>query len=71
MTAGVGARVGPYRLDRLLGRGGMAVVYEATHEAIGRTVGSSSSRRTARTRASSSASAKKDGCRRRSTTRTS
>ena len=33
-----GMLVGPYRLGELLGRGGMAVVYEATHESIGRTV---------------------------------
>jgi tRNA A-37 threonylcarbamoyl transferase component Bud32 len=33
-----GALVGPYRLGRLLGRGGMARVYEATHESLGRTV---------------------------------
>jgi hypothetical protein len=33
-----GTLIGPYRLGDLLGRGGMAVVYEATHESIGRTV---------------------------------
>jgi hypothetical protein len=38
MTLQEGAQVGPYRLGRLLGRGGMAVVYEATNESIGRTV---------------------------------
>lgn len=38
MTGSTGAKVGPYRLGRLLGRGGMAVVYEATHETAGRTV---------------------------------
>ena len=38
MSLDVGSIVGPYRLDRLLGRGGMAVVYEATHETAGRTV---------------------------------
>jgi serine/threonine-protein kinase len=37
-TLGEGAMVGPYRVGRLLGRGGMAVVHEATHESIGRTV---------------------------------
>jgi hypothetical protein len=36
--AAAGTIVGPYRLGRLLGRGGMAVVHEATHESIGRTV---------------------------------
>ena len=38
MSVGPGTLVGPYRLERLLGRGGMAVVYEATQESIGRTV---------------------------------
>jgi serine/threonine protein kinase, bacterial len=38
VTLAEGALVGPYRLGGLLGRGGMAVVYEATHESIGRTV---------------------------------
>ncbi len=38
MIAAEGALVGPYRLGRLLGRGGMAVVYEATHASLGRTV---------------------------------
>lgn len=38
MTAGPGARVGPYVLGRVLGRGGMAVVHEATHESTGRVV---------------------------------
>jgi serine/threonine-protein kinase len=37
-AAAAGAIVGPYRLGRVLGRGGMAVVYEATHESIGRIV---------------------------------
>ncbi len=30
--------IGPYRIGRLLGRGGMAVVYEATQESVGRVV---------------------------------
>ncbi len=38
MIAAEGAIVGPYRVGRLLGRGGMAVVYEATHASQGRTV---------------------------------
>lgn len=38
MIAPEGALIGPYRIGRLLGRGGMAVVYEATHESLGRTV---------------------------------
>jgi protein kinase-like protein len=33
-----GTVVGPYRIDGLIGRGGMAVVYEATHESMGRLV---------------------------------
>lgn len=38
MTPGPGARFGPYVLGRVLGRGGMAVVHEATHESTGRVV---------------------------------
>jgi hypothetical protein len=33
-----GTVVGPYRVDGVIGRGGMAVVYEATHESMGRRV---------------------------------
>lgn len=38
MTPGPGTRFGPYVLGRVLGRGGMAVVHEATHESTGRVV---------------------------------
>jgi len=38
VTPGPGTRVGPYVLGRRLGRGGMAVVHEATHESTGRVV---------------------------------
>ncbi|MFN8121939.1 MAG: serine/threonine-protein kinase [Thermoleophilia bacterium] len=38
MTPGPGSRFGPYVLGRVLGRGGMAVVHEATHESTGRVV---------------------------------
>ncbi len=34
--AGVGARIGPFRLIRQLGEGATAVVYEAVHETIGK-----------------------------------
>lgn len=38
MTEKVGQRIGSYQLTRLLGRGGMGVVYEAVHESLGRRV---------------------------------
>ena len=38
MTPGPGTRFGPYVLGRVLGRGGMAVVHEATHASTGRVV---------------------------------
>lgn len=38
MNPGPGTHVGPYVLGRRLGRGGMAVVHEATHESTGRVV---------------------------------
>ena len=34
----IGSRIGPYRITRQLGQGGMGTVYEAVHEAIGRRV---------------------------------
>ena len=34
----IGTRVGPYRIERKLGQGGMGAVYEAVHETIERRV---------------------------------
>ena len=34
----VGQAIGPYRLQRLIGQGGMAAVYEALNEQIGKRV---------------------------------
>jgi serine/threonine protein kinase len=38
LNTGDGMHFGPYRLDRIIGEGGMGKVYEATHEFMGRTV---------------------------------